>query len=318
MSGDAPFARGSVGVLLAPHELPPAQVVQELLADAHAADVAGFDGVLVGEHHAGLAGYVPNPLQVLGWMLAETARVWGAPCPLLLPLRPAALVAEEAAWLAARHPGRVGLGVAVGAAPVDFAVAEVPFDERTPRYRAGLVALVHALRGEASGPVAEDPAVRECATRPVPVVSATTTVFGVRVAAAAGAGIMLDGLSPLAWSITLADAYRAAGGTGPVVLSRRAWLGDAPGAGAVASADVERYRSFTETQRHDRIRADDSMLVHRDPAELAALLHEARVATGADCLSLRVNLPGIGPAAVRAQIERLGDAVLPQVRALGG
>lgn len=315
MSG-APFARGSVGVLLAPHDGAAHEVVAALLADAHAADRAGFDGLLVGEHHAGLAGYVPNPLQVLGWLVAETTRVWGAPCPLLLPLRPTGLVVEETAWLAARHPGRIGLGVAVGAAPVDFAVAGASFEDRTPRYRTALAEVVRALRGDATGPLAADPAVQACAVDAVPVVSATTTVFGVRVAAAAGAGVMLDGLSPLSWSITLADAYRAAGGAGPVVLSRRAWLGDAPD--AVASADVDRYRAFTDTDRHDRIRADDSMLAHHDPDELAALLHAAREATGADCLSLRVNLPGLGPAAVREQIERLGADVLPRLRSFGG
>lgn len=312
----APFAPGSVGVLLAPHDLAAGEIVDEMLADARAADATGFDGVLVGEHHAGLAGYVPNPLQVLGWMLAETAHVWGAPCPLLLPLRPTGLVIEEVAWLAARHRARVGLGVAVGAAPVDFAVADVAFDDRTARYRAALADLVRALRGDATPTLADDPAVRELGAQPVPVVSGTTTVFGVRVAAAAGAGIMLDGLSPLSWSITLADAYRAAGGTGPVVLSRRAWLGDAPG--AVASADVDRYRAFTETERHDRIRADDSMLAHREPDELAAMLHDARAATGADCLSLRVNLPGLAPAVVREQIETLGREVLPRLRSFAG
>ena len=78
----APFSPGSVAVLLSPHELAPVQVVDELLADARGADDAGFDGVLIGEHHAGLAGYLPNPLQAIGWALADTTRVWGAPCPL--------------------------------------------------------------------------------------------------------------------------------------------------------------------------------------------------------------------------------------------
>ena len=310
--GPRPFHDGSIAVLLSPHDLPVTEIVDEMLHDARAADAGGFDGVLVSEHHAGLPGYVPNPLQFVGWALGETARVWGAPCPLLLPLRPTGIVAEEAAWLAIRFPSRVGIGVAVGAAPADFEIAGVPFEERSPRYRAALDELVHALRGEAAGALAEDAAIGHCRTQPVPLVSATTTKFGVRVAAAAGAGIMLDGLSPLSWSIELADAYRAAGGRGPVVLSRRAWLGDAPT--AAASDDVQRYRAFTPRTTHQRITADDSMITHRDAGKLAALLRAARDATQADCLSLRLNMPGLGPTAVRRQIELFGAEVLPQLR----
>jgi len=221
-------------------------------------------------------------------------------------------VAEEAAWLAVRFPRRVGIGVAVGAAPADFEIAGVRFEERSPRYRAALAELVRALNGAASGALAEDTAVRQCRDHPVPVVSATTTKLGVRLAAAAGAGIMLDGLSPLSWSIELADAYRVAGGRGPVVLSRRAWWGEAPT--SAAADDVERYRSFTPGATHDRITGDDSMIVHRDAGELAALLVAARAATHADCLSLRLNLPGIGPAAVREQIVRFGAEILPRLR----
>ena len=45
---------------------------------------------------------LPNPLQAAGWCLEAMHRAWAAPCPLLLPLKPTALVIEEIAWLAAR------------------------------------------------------------------------------------------------------------------------------------------------------------------------------------------------------------------------
>jgi len=307
-----PFAPGSVAVLLSPHDVPVTQIVDEMLRDARLVDSEGFDGFLISEHHAGLPGYIPNPLQFVGWALGETDRTWGAPCPLLLPLRPTGIVAEEAAWLAVRFPSRVGIGVAVGAAPADFEIAGVPFEERSPRYRAALIELVRALHGAGSGALADDGALRHCRDHPLPVVSATTTKFGVRVAAAAGAGIMLDGLSPLSWSIELAHAYRNAGGPGPVVLSRRAWFGEAPT--SAAADDVQRYQSFTPRATHDRITGDDSMIVHRDAGELAALLVAARNAVRADCLTLRLNLPGIGPEAVREQIGRFGADILPRLR----
>src|SRR5580704_5435005 len=65
-------------------------------------------------------------------------RGWAAPCPLLLPLRPAALVAEEVAWLAARHPGRVGVGLAAGSLVDDFEIMGLTKDNLTGRFADGL------------------------------------------------------------------------------------------------------------------------------------------------------------------------------------
>ncbi|MDE2454729.1 MAG: LLM class flavin-dependent oxidoreductase, partial [Burkholderiales bacterium] len=88
--------------------------------------------------HLGFAGYLPNPLQVATVLLEGIDSGWVAPCPLLLPLRPTALVAEEIAWLNARHPGRVGLGVAIGALPADFEAMRIPFAEAIPRFKEAL------------------------------------------------------------------------------------------------------------------------------------------------------------------------------------
>src|SRR5204863_7602663 len=120
-----------------------------------------------------------------------------------------------------------------------FGLVGVRSAARSPRSRAALAALFGAPTGAASGALAADTAVRRCRDHPVPVVSASTTKLGVRLAAAAGAGIMLDGLSPLSWSIELADGYRNAGGHGPIILSRRAWWGEAPT--TAADHEVRRY-----------------------------------------------------------------------------
>ena len=106
---------------------------QAALAGAH-----GFDGVMTSEHHGGFAGYLPNPLQAAGWCLDAMGEGWAAACPLLLPLRPVALVAEEVAWLAARFPGRVGVGVAAGALPADFEIMDTDLDDLASRFDAGL------------------------------------------------------------------------------------------------------------------------------------------------------------------------------------
>src|SRR5207248_7780092 len=129
-----PFERHSVSMRMYPHALPASGIIDELRTQAALAVASGFDGVMVSEHHGGFAGYLPNPLQQAGWALEAMPHGWAAACPLLLPLRPAALVAEEVAWLAARFPGRVGLGVAAAALAIDFGVTDMSIDERAARF----------------------------------------------------------------------------------------------------------------------------------------------------------------------------------------
>src|SRR3954453_23684093 len=169
----APFAPGSVALRLYPHgDLPAPPIRDELCAQAALAARHGFDGVMTSEHHAGFHGYLPNPLQAAGWCLESMADGWAAPCPLLLPLRPSALVAEEIAWLAARFPGRVGLGVASGALPADFEIMHVPMDALAARFTAAFEELTGILDGSASGALADDPAIASARDHPIPVLSA--------------------------------------------------------------------------------------------------------------------------------------------------
>ena len=104
---DGTVRAGSISLRLYPHnDLTATGIVDELRAQAALAVEHGFDGVMTSEHHGGFHGYLPNPLQVVGLVpRGDAARAGRRPCPLLLPLRPPALVAEEIAWLAARFPG---------------------------------------------------------------------------------------------------------------------------------------------------------------------------------------------------------------------
>lgn len=303
---------GSTSMRLYPHnELgDPGAVLDELRAQAAQAAAAGFAGVMNSEHHGGFAGYSPNPLQVAGWLLEAMPAGWCAPCPMLLPLRPVALVAEEVAWLAARFPGRVAVGVAPGALPLDFEALEAPFDDRVDRFRRDLPRLAAMLRGEEDQlrPLEGDLALQACRDRPVPVIATAMSGAAVRRAAAAGAGVVYDGASTVDRLRSLSDAYDDAGGTGPKVLIRRVWLGDPPRDAFARQLEV--YRSYTPAaaQQHWR---DDGFCCHDDGAALAAELDAARTAAGADVLNLRVHVPGVSPEAARDQIGRLGAEVLP-------
>jgi alkanesulfonate monooxygenase SsuD/methylene tetrahydromethanopterin reductase-like flavin-dependent oxidoreductase (luciferase family) len=310
----APLAPGSVSLRLYPHDdLPAPAIVDELRTQAALGADAGFDGVMTSEHHGGFAGYLPNPLQAAGWCLEAMGGGWAAPCPLLLPLRPPALVAEEIAWLAARFPGRVGVGVAAGALPIDFEIMGVSMDDLTARFTASLEALVRVLDGSDPGVLADDPAIKACAEHPVPVVSAAMGTTAVRRAARLGIGILFDSLSTPERCRELSEAYRAAGGAGPCVLIRRAWVGEPPGERVERQLDVYRSYAAPGAQAHWE---GEQLVGAPDPAEVADGLADVARRAGADAVNLRVHVPGVEPEIARDQVVRLADVIGPLREAL--
>jgi alkanesulfonate monooxygenase SsuD/methylene tetrahydromethanopterin reductase-like flavin-dependent oxidoreductase (luciferase family) len=308
----APFAPGSVSLRLYPHnDLPAPAIVDELRAQAELGAARGFDGVMTSEHHGGFAGYLPNPLQVAGWCLEAMPHGWAAPCPLLLSLRAAALVAEETAWLAARFPGRVGVGVAAGALADDFEIMGLSMDDRAARFANGLEELIGALNGSDPRRLAGDPAIKACAEHPVPVVSAAMSSTAVRRAARHSVGILFDSLSTPERCRELSDGYRAAGGTGPCILIRRAWVGEPPRAGVARQVDV--YRSYAPgaAQTHWQ---GEQLVASTSASDVVGGLAGAARRAGADAVNIRVHVAGVTPAAAREQIDRLGAEVVPRLR----
>jgi alkanesulfonate monooxygenase SsuD/methylene tetrahydromethanopterin reductase-like flavin-dependent oxidoreductase (luciferase family) len=263
---------------------------------------------MTSEHHGGFAGYLPNPLQMVAFILDDHPTGWAAASPLLLPLRPTALVAEETAWLAARHPGRVGLGVAAGALPLDFEAMGIDPFSAPARFAAELPRVVAMLQGRDLGPLTGDPALARCADHPVPVLSAAVSTTAAKRAAAVGAGILMEGMSDVDRLARLTSAYDGSGGSASKVLIRRVWLGD------IRSDLVDRQR-----QVYDGVTGDpaafgvDQTVSSADPVRLAELLSEAVRRAGATSLDLRVHLPGMAPEWVRRQITALGTEVVPRI-----
>jgi len=305
-----PFAPGSVSMRLYPHnELPATEVVAELCVQSRLALEGGFDGIMTSEHHGGFPGYLPNPQQMTSFILDGCPAGWAAASPLLLPLRPTALVAEETAWLAARHPGRVGLGVAAGALTLDFEAMGVDPSEASARFATQLPRVVAMLAGRDLGPLAGDPALARCAMHPVPVLSAAVSLAAARRAAAVGAGLLMEGMSDVDRLARLTSAYDHAGGSRAKVLIRRVWLGE------VATDLVDRQR-----QVYDSVTGDptafgaDQTVADDDPGTLVDRLADVVRRAGATSLDLRVHLPGMAPGSVRHQIARLADEVVPPLR----
>jgi alkanesulfonate monooxygenase SsuD/methylene tetrahydromethanopterin reductase-like flavin-dependent oxidoreductase (luciferase family) len=309
----APFARGSVSLRLYPHnDLDAGGIIDELCAQAALGAQHGFDGVMTSEHHAGFHGYLPNPLQAAGWCLEAMTAGWAAPSPLLLPLRPPALVAEEIAWLAARFPGRVGLGVAAGALPADFEVMGLTMKGLTERFASALREVAGMLDGTRPGGLAGDPAIDRCAEHPVPMVSAAMGHTAVRRAAAVGAGILFDSMSTPERCRELTDTYRDAGGRGSCVLIRRAWVGTPPRGNLDAQLDV--YRGYATAAAQAKWGVDE-LAGGDDPAGVVEALADAVTRAGADAVNLRIHVPGVSPEAARDQIRALGDGVVAPLRA---
>ncbi|HUJ63903.1 MAG TPA: LLM class flavin-dependent oxidoreductase [Acidimicrobiales bacterium] len=305
-----PFQPGSVSLRLYPHnDLDATGIVGELCGQGRLALEGGFDGIMTSEHHGGVGGYLPNPLQMAGFVLEDTPRGWAAPCPLLLPLRPTALVAEEVAWLAARHPGRVGVGVGSGALALDFDVMGLQLADASPAFKAELPRIVQMLRGEELGDLAGDRALQRCSDQPIPVLSAAVSVAAARRAARCGAGIILEGMSGPERVAELCTAYDEAGGVMPKILIRRVWLGPPQ------SNLVDQQRQFYQSYRAEEtpMPADQTISV-ADGAEMGGILAEVMKSSGADGLNLRIHLPGMAPAAIREQIAGLVSDVLPRLR----
>jgi alkanesulfonate monooxygenase SsuD/methylene tetrahydromethanopterin reductase-like flavin-dependent oxidoreductase (luciferase family) len=299
-----------VSIRLYPHnELPADAIVRELCTQAGLALGNGFDGVMTSEHHGGFAGYTAQPLQMATFVLDEHATGWAAAAPLLLPLRPTALVAEEVAWLQARHRGRVGLGVAAGALPLDFDVSGVEQAESVARFKSELPRLVAMLRGEDLGQLEGDPALSACRESPVAVLSAAVSVAAAVRAARCRAGILLEGMSAPSRLVRLTDAFGEAGGTGSVVLIRRVWLGS-PHSGLVARQRAV-YESYAERASSF---GEDQTIVSDEPAEMAERLVASVREVGADALNLRVQLPGMAPEEVRDQITHIGTTVVDRLK----
>ena len=267
---------------------------------------------MTSEHHGGFPGYLPNPLLAAGWCLEAMPHGWAAPCPLLLPLRATALVVEDVAWLNARFPGRVGLGVASGALAADFELVHQSMEGLTARFVDQLPELAGMLSGRDLGALRDDPAVRALEAVPVPLVSAGMGFTAARRAARLGIGLLFDSLSTPERGRALVDAYRAEGGAAACIAIRRVWIGEPPRDDV--DRQVDRYRSYSSGAAQAQWGSDE-LIASTDPSEVAERLAETVARAGADAVNVRVHVPGVTPAAARDQISRLGGGVVSQIRA---
>lgn len=306
----APFGAGSVSLAVSTFGADAGSRVRSIVEQAAVAADVGFDGVTIGEHHDGFGVYFPQPLLACAWVLDSTSELWAAPCPMLLGIRRPELIAEEAAWLAARHPGRLGLGVGSGYRPEDFAPFGVDLLAARAQYEHAVGRLLGSL---SSGTVLRnDLALQESAGSPLPVVTAASTRLGMRIAARQRVGVAVVG-APVSDDRPrrLLAHYRAHGGNAPVVWTRRVWIGH------ISS------RARTQLERRYQLwngggRAADPGLFGTADEVGRQLVQELESVGGPWSLSVRFEIPGARIDESIAVATEFASEVLPRVRDMSG
>jgi hypothetical protein len=119
--------------------------------------------------------------------------------------------------------------------------------------------------------------------------------------------VLFDGGTVITRVRELTEAYTGAGGTGPRILIRRAWLGTPPRQAFEDQLDVYRSYSTDAALAHWR---DNGWICDDDPKRLAESIASTVVDADATCLNLRIHAPGITAAKAREQIAALGTEVV--------
>ncbi len=121
---------------------------EEIAAQAVAAEEAGFDAVLFGEHHGAPMHRHPQLLILLAGLAARTSRIRLGTSIVLGALYDPVHLAEMSAMVDRNSGGRLILGLGLGYQPQDFDHFAVPFRQRVSRFEEGIEVLRRAWTEE--------------------------------------------------------------------------------------------------------------------------------------------------------------------------
>ncbi|MBA9007686.1 LLM class flavin-dependent oxidoreductase [Thermomonospora cellulosilytica] len=297
---------------------------------AVAAERAGFDEVWVAEHHFMSYGVCPSAATLAGFLLGATSRVHvGTAVSVLSTQHPVAL-GEQAAMLAAVSGGRFRLGVGRGGPWRDLEVFGTGLDRYERGFAESLDLLLTWLGSERVGWSGEHFAFRE-----VPVVPRTAHPVPVAVACTSPAteALAADRGLPMLLGMHVGDEDKAGavaryGRPAPHISTALAQVADAREA-AVRLVTEEMPR-WLGPGLDGYVPVDDRPRQRRDPYAYARELCDLHpVGTPDDCVDailttvertgirhvlLMVEAAG-SRAATLENIARLGEQVLPRVRA---
>ncbi|TDB95479.1 LLM class flavin-dependent oxidoreductase [Actinomadura sp. 7K534] len=292
----------------------------QLTAEAEAADAAGLDLVMLPEHHQGVPVSYAAPLTLAAHLLARTSRITVATGVLVLPAHHPVHLAEQVTMLDNLSGGRFALGVGAGYQESDLAPFGVGLADRGAVLTETLTGLGALLSSEEAAFAGDHVAFPSFRLRPRPLSAPRPPIWlgswsrtGVRRAAELADGWIADPIRTITEIAEMAAAYRAAGGTGPVVVMREAWVdtdvATARRAFEPAIAPVFGYyrKSGAYTGSFDDLAADRFVLGSAD--DCVAQARDVADRTGADIVLLTVRHPaGPGHPETLEHIAALGNA----------
>jgi alkanesulfonate monooxygenase SsuD/methylene tetrahydromethanopterin reductase-like flavin-dependent oxidoreductase (luciferase family) len=193
------------------------RVIDEIIAEAEAAEANGWDGCFITEHHQQEDGYLPNPLLMAGLIGMKTQRIKIGTCVLLLPLHHPVHVAEDCAVIDLATKGRLVLSIGVGYQPHDFEAFGILPADRVSRTEEALEIIRRSWSGKRFSFSGKHFHYRDTLVTPtplrkagVPVWMASWTPPGLRRAANVADGWIADPIQSLPVIKAFAQRYRTA------------------------------------------------------------------------------------------------------------
>lgn len=317
------------------------RVIDEIIAEAQAAEASGWDGCFLTEHHQQEDGYLPNPLLLAGLVGMKTERIKVGTCVLLMPLHHPVHVAEDCAVIDRATKGRLVLSVGVGYQPQDFDAFEIPITERATRTEEAIDIIRKSWTGERFSFEGKHFHYRDTLITPgpsqrsgPPIWMASWTPVGLRRAGRLADGWIADPVQSLEVIKDYATRYRAAAekaGRKPYICLMR----DAVLAGSMADAEAASEPTMYTHRfyfQYDAYVQDEHIKDVKTPEELSfgiAAKERLIVGSSEDCLEqlqmwkeaiqpdyliMRFRQPG-GPSHENTlqAIRTFGEKVIPKL-----
>ena len=305
--------------------------IDEVLAQAAAAEAAGFHAVYLGHHYLAKSAFI-QPIPLAGYLAAATSRVRIGFGVLLAPLLNPIALAEELATLDVLSRGRLTVGLGAGYRKRETAAFGVAWEDRLRRlsdYVPLLRALWSGATVDAHGSWGEVPGA-SLTLRPVqpggpPLWIGAFAEAAVRRAARLDTPWLIGPKGDDAELARLLGVYRdslAEHGHSldrEYPMSREACVGDTYATAAAAvrphlQRQYAGYKSWDDAQAIDvdRYLAEDCLVGSAD--DIVAKLRHWETELGITEVSLRHQFVGAGQDEAMEQLARFGAEIIPRVR----